>query len=301
MNEEKYYTVIENYIKKNEISRKRKILQENYDTLNNYWNIGKLLVEAQGGKKRAKYGNELIKKWSIEFEKNYGSKYSYRELYKMRQFYLAFTNLPTVSADLSWSHIIEILPIKNENKRNFYINEVITYNLSVRELREKIKLNSYERLLNKPGKLDIITPKKEYSILEDIKNPILIKLKENQEINSEKDLEASIISQIAFVLTQFGKGFCFIDNQYMIKGHSIDILLFNYEINAFVVVELKFRELRKEDKSQTEFYMNLVDENLKKAHHNKTMGIIISKSQNNYIANFVKSNSLIPLIYKLQS
>lgn len=204
-------------------------------------------------------------------------------------------------SQVSWSNITLLLPLKDANERIYYTNLCLENNLSARKLKELIKSDSYNRLINKPTNLELVIPQQEYSISKDMKSPIIIKVEKSSQIKNEKDLEASIISQIAFVLTQFGKGFCFIDNQYMIKGHSIDILLFNYEINAFVVVELKFRELRKEDKSQTEFYMNLVDENLKKAHHNKTMGIIISKSQNNYIANFVKSNSLIPLIYELQS
>ena len=108
MQEEKYYIEIESYIKKNEVNKRRRVLEENYDALKNYWHIGKILVEAQGGSSRAKYGNELIKKWSIEFTKNYGNNYSHRELYKMRQFYLDFPILPTMSAKISWSHIIEV-------------------------------------------------------------------------------------------------------------------------------------------------------------------------------------------------
>lgn len=65
MNVQKYYVEIENYIKRNEINKRRRVLEENYDTLRNYWEVGRLLVEAQGGSFRAKYGNELIKKWSI--------------------------------------------------------------------------------------------------------------------------------------------------------------------------------------------------------------------------------------------
>ena len=142
MQEQEYYIEIESYIKKNEVNKRRRVLEENYDTLKNYWHIGKILVEAQGGNSRAKYGNELIKKWSIEFTKNYGNNYSHRELYKMRQFYLDFPILPTMSAKISWSHIIEVLPIKDINKRNYYLNEVIKNNLSVRKLREEIKSNS---------------------------------------------------------------------------------------------------------------------------------------------------------------
>lgn len=115
MKEYEYYIEIENYIKKNEINKKRRILEENYDTLNNYWNIGKLLVEAQGGEKRAKYGNKLIKKWSEEFTKNYGKGYDYTNLSRFRQFYLSFSIIGP-PAQLSWTHIVKLLPIKDINK-----------------------------------------------------------------------------------------------------------------------------------------------------------------------------------------
>ncbi len=96
MYEEKYYTEIESYIKKNEINKRRRVLEENYDTLNNFWEIGRLLVEAQGGKDNNKRGNELIKKWSIKYTKNYGIGYSYANMARFRQFYLVFPKFATV-------------------------------------------------------------------------------------------------------------------------------------------------------------------------------------------------------------
>jgi len=301
MKENDYYVEIENYIKRNEVNKKRRILEENYDTLNNYWNIGKLLVEAQGGEARAKYGNELIKKWSIKFTRNYGKGYDVSNLKRFRQFYLLFSKGATVSHQLSWSHIVEVLPIKDENMRNYYLNQCIIHNLSIRKLREEIKSNSYERLVNKPDKIDLIVPKKEYSILDDMKNPIIIKVENGREVKNEKDLETTILSEITFILTQLGKGFCFIGNQYKINNYYIDILLFNIDLNCYVVVELKVRKLKVEDKAQVESYMKLVDDNLKKSMQNKTIGIIISKEQDNYVANFVRSEALIPLTYKIKS
>ena len=90
MKEQDYYVEIESYIKRNEVNKKRRVLEENYDNLNNYWNIGKLLVEAQGGEVRAKYGDELIKKWSVKFTRNYGKGYDVTNLRKFRQFYNIF-------------------------------------------------------------------------------------------------------------------------------------------------------------------------------------------------------------------
>ena len=202
-------------------------------------------------------------------------------------------------SQLSWSVICKLLPIKEPNKRNYYFNLCIQRNLSVRELQKEIKSNSYERLINKPDHIELITLKERYDITTDMKNPIIIKVNKNKQIKNEKDLELTILSEISFILNQLGTGYAFIDNQYKIKNHNIDLLLFNYKLNAFVVVELKIRKLKVEDKAQTEMYMKLVDENLKESHHSKTLGIIISKEQDGYVVNFIKSDSLIPLTYEL--
>ncbi len=146
MNE--YYEEIEQYIKRNEVNKVARRLEENKDSLTNYWHIGRLLVEAQGGEKRAKYGNELIKKWSEKFSKRYGQGYSYVNMTRFRKFYLTFPILSPV-VKVSWSLIMILLPIKDENKRNYYINLCITKQLSKRELEREIKNNTYERLLEK--------------------------------------------------------------------------------------------------------------------------------------------------------
>ena len=136
MKEENYYNEIESFIKKNEINKKRRILEENYDILNNYWNIGRLLVEVQGSSLHARRRDKLIEKWSIEFTKDYGKGYDATNLRKFRQFYNAFPKCAPVGRVITCSHIREVLPIKDENKRNYYINLCIERNLSKRELIE---------------------------------------------------------------------------------------------------------------------------------------------------------------------
>ena len=132
-----------------------------------------------------------------------------------------------------------------------------------------------------------------------MKNPIIIKVDKNKEIRSEKDLELTILSEIEFILTQLGSGYTFVGSQYKINNYYIDILLFNIKMNCYVVVELKLRNLKIEDKAQVEMYMKLVDENLKESYHSKTLGIIISKEQDKFVANFVRSDNLIPLTYEI--
>ena len=299
MTEEKYYQEIEHLIKRNEINKRARKLEEKNDTIVIYWQIGKTLVEAQGGSRRAKYGNELIKKWSTKLTEIYGKGYDYTNLSRFRKFYLCFPILGT-ACQLSWSYYRYLISIKNENKRNYYINLCIKNHLTVRELRKEIKSNSYERLIDKETKIDIITPTK-YSITTDMKNPVIIPVQ--NEVISEHDLEINILANLDFFFRQLGSGFTYVGHQYKISdgknNYYIDILLFNIKLNCYVCVELKMRKLKKEDKAQVEYYMKLVDQELKEIHHNHTIGIIITKESDEFIVNFVHQSDIVPLSYEL--
>ena len=203
---------------------------------------------------------------------------------------------------MTWSIIRLILPKENKNKRNYYINLCNTNNLSRRELEREIKNNSYERLEHKPDKIDVVVPTKVPAITNNFKNPILLELKD-KEIKSESDLEKLIYSQLSCVFLQLGNGFMWVGNQYKVsdgnKNYFIDMLLYNVKYNCYVVVEIKCRKLKKEDKGQVEFYMNLFDNYVKEASNNQTIGIIITKDQDKFVANFVRSEKVVPLTYEL--
>ena len=297
-----YLNEANEYIKRVEIGKSIREANANRELVECYWNVGRLIVEAQGGKDKAKYGNELLKKWAEKLIKEYGKGYDYSNLRRFRQFFLEFPNCGALRHNLSWTIIRTILPIKDENKRNYYINLCITNNLSKRELEREIKNNSYERLEHKPDKIDILVPSKVQSITDNFMNPILLKLKD-KEVKNELDLEKLIYSQLSYVFLQLGNGFTWVGNQYKVSdgnnNYFIDMLLYNYKYNCFVVVEIKCRKLKKEDKGQVEFYMKLVDEYVKEPSNNPTIGIIITKEQDKFVANFVRSEKLIPLTYEL--
>ena len=124
------------YIKRVEIGKTLRETSANKELVECYWNVGRLIVEAQGGKEKAKYGNELIKKWAEELTKKYGKGYDYTNLVRFRQFYLCFPILGPLGPILNWTIIKLILPIKDENKRNYYINLCLENNLSRRELEK---------------------------------------------------------------------------------------------------------------------------------------------------------------------
>ena len=271
-----YYNEIKNELINNEINKKVKNYSINKSDLNAYYNVGKMLSEA--GKH---YGDGIIKEYSEKLKIELGKSYSVRLLYRMLKYYnfISSGKLPTLSAKLSWSHYDEILKFKEINKILYYINVSEQQNLSIRQLREKIKLKEYERLPNDTK--NKILNKKESNILDFVKNPIMIKNSNNYKIISEQILQKLILEDIEYFMKELGNSFSFIGSEYKIKLDNtfnyIDLLLFNIEYNCYVVVELKLNELKKEHIGQIQVYMNYIDENLKKITQNKTIGIIFFK------------------------
>ena len=276
-----YYNEIKNELINNEIYKRVKDYSKNRNELSVYYNVGKLLSEA--GKH---YGEGIIKEYSRKLTIEIGSGYGISNLKRMRQFYLIVEKGVALPHQLSWSHILAILPINNINEINYYISISIEQNLSYRQLRGKIKSKEYQRLDDKT-KLKLIN--KEETVVSDfIKNPIIIRNKYNvdKEHITEKILQKLILEDIEKFLLELGTGFSFIKSEYKIKIGStynyIDLLLFNYTYNCFVVIELKVTELKKEHIGQIEVYMNYVDKNIKTINQDKTIGVIICKKDNGY-------------------
>ena len=293
-----YYNEIKTEILNNEITKRVKDYSKNKSDLTTYYNVGKLLSEA--GKH---YGEGIIKEYSEKLSNDLKKKYSTRLLYKMLKFYnyCDLEILPTMSAKLTWSHFDELLSISNKNIINYYIKVCENNNLSVRQLRERIKNKEYERL-DEQTKLKLIK-KEKLEVQDAIKNPIIICNKSNYEIVSEKVLQKLILEDIPAFLDELGNGFTFIRNEYKIKvGNNynyIDLLLYNIEFNCYVVVELKVTELKKEHIGQIEVYMNYIDKNLRKPTQDKTIGIILCKKDNKFIMEYCSDERIKVREYEL--
>ena len=291
-----YYDEIKNELVNNEITKKVKDYSKNRSDLTTYYNVGKLLSEA--GKH---YGEGIIKEYSKRLTNEFGTKFGITLLKRIRQFYIVIEKGATMSHQLSWSHYCELLPVNSIDKINYYIKITKEQNLSIRELRTKIKNNEYERL--DESTKEKIKEKEELKVPDLVKNPIQIKNTSGNNEISEKVLQKLILEDIPSFLDELGNGFTFVRNEYKIKigdrYNYIDLLLFNYEFNCFVVVELKVSELKKEHIGQIEFYMNYIDKNLKNINQNKTIGIIICKKENKYVIEYCSDDRIIAREYEL--
>ena len=290
-----YYEKIKNELINNEVYKKVKDYSKNKSDLNTYYKVGKLLNDA--GKN---YGEGVIKKYSDRLTKELGKGYGLSNLKNMRKFY-NIAKSQTVSDLLNWSHYVELLKIDDINKINYYIRITEEQNLSVRKLRERIKSREYERLDDKTK--EKLINKKETKIGDLIKDPILIKNKYNTDKISEKMLAEIIMDNIEEFLSELGVGYSFIKKEYPIKigerYNYIDLLLFNYEYNCFVVIELKINEIKKEHIGQIETYMNFIDKNLKTINQNPTIGIIVCKKKNGYLFKYVTNENIYEREYEL--
>ena len=268
-----YYNEIKNELINNEINRKVKNYSINKSDLDTYYNVGKLLLDAGN-----QYGESIIKEYSLKLTEELGLGYSQRNLRNMRQFYKVSQKWQTLSAKLSWSHYCEILWL-DDNKFQYYVKISELNSLSIRQLRERIKSNEYERL-PESTKNKIINQDKS-NVVDFVKNPIIIKNNNKYDIFSEKVLQKLILEDIENFLDELGNGFTFIKSEYPIildnRYNYIDLLLYNIKYKCYVVVELKVTELKKEHTGQIMTYMNYIDKNIKTIEENGTVGIIICK------------------------
>ena len=278
------------------LKKKHKLLEEN-STLNTYFEIGRLIVEAQGGEERAKYGNDLINTWSKILTKEYGKGYDASNLRRMRQLYVVFQKCGPVG-HISWTHYRYILPIKEESKRNYYINLCIKQNLSKRQLQEKIKNKEYERLEYKEN-IELITDSSEITVKDMIKNPILIKTNKKIDKLDEKALKQFILEKIEEFLLELGYGFTYVGSEYRLGKFKCDLLFFNYELKCFVVIELKIRKLMPSDIGQIKYYINYIDRNIKKGYMNESIGIILCKENDEIVVKYVTDERVLFSTYEL--
>ena len=291
-----YYNEIKNELVNNEINRKVKNYSINKSDLNAYYNVGRMLSEAGNH-----YGEGIIKEYSKKLTYELGKGYSKRNLWLMLKFYELNEKVQTLSAQLSWSHYCELLSFENTDKINYYIELVKNNNLSVRQLRERIKSNEYERLPDET-KNKIVT-KEKVEVKDLVPNPILIRNKNNIEIVTEKALHNLILEDIESFMQELGNSYSFIGSEYKVKigdrNHYIDLLLFNIKFNCYVVVELKVIEFKVEYISQVQKYMNYLDKNIKEVSNNNTIGILICKRENRFVIEYCSDERIAVREYKL--
>ena len=274
-------------------SRKKVAYEVNNTMLFAYWNVGRVIVEnEQNGNIKAEYGKQIMKELSKELRKSLGSGFSVSNLFNMRKLYITYPKFQTVSGKLSWSHYCELLSINNVDERNFYEQECINSNWSVRELKRQLETSLFERLLLSKGKKN---KKKVYELSKNgqiinspedvLKEPYVFEflgVKENKPI-LEKDLEQKLVKHIEEFLLELGKGFMFVGTQQRVTlgntHYYVDMVFYNKILKCYVLIDLKIGQMKAEYAGQMNMYLNYYNEEINDKEDNKPIGIILCKSK----------------------
>ena len=289
-----------------------------------YWEIGRRIVEfEQKGKKRAKYGSELLQQLSSDLTKKFGRGFSERNLQQMRLFYTLWQKSQTLSAEseiknlaeyfpLPWSAYVRLMSVKDEDAREFYESEALRGGWSVRQLNRQISSQFYERTLlsrNKaamlekgsiPEKNDITTPE------EVIKDPFILEFLGLKDEYSENDLEEALIQHLETFLLELGSDFAFIARQKRLrignKWYRVDLVFYHRRLRCLVLIELKIGEFSHADAGQMHLYCNYASEHWTHKDENPPVGLILCAEKDHAVAKYALEglpNKILASEYKL--
>ena len=291
--DECFYEDVKNIL---EEARKRTYQNIQREMVFAYWQIGKMIVQKQSGNPRADYGDGLLCELSAQMTRDFGKGFTERNLRAMRQFYLVFPKWHAVCAELSWSHYRLLVRVEDEAARNFYINETINSNWSVRQLEREISTFSYQRYLVSYGDHNVVkdTAKKEPPINpeEIIKDPYVLEFAGYKADTSfyEKDLESALITHLNEFLLELGNGFAFVARQkrFDMDGRNfyVDLVLYNYKLKCFVLIDLKRGDLTHQDIGQMQMYVNYYTRELTEPGDNPPIGIVLCADKSDTLVKY---------------
>jgi len=278
-------------------SKQQAVIQLNNTMILSYWEIGERLKTEILKDKRATYGQEVVKKISKELTLEYGRGYSKASLFRMIQVYESFSDkqiVATLSRQLSWSHFIELIKIKDEVKREFYIAMCSTESWNVRTLRERINSMLFERtaISKKPEE----TIRKDLKCLNDdnkmstelfLRDPCLLDFLELRDDFSEKDLENAILKELERFILEFGSDFAFLSRQKRIQignnDYVMDLLFYHRKLKRLVLIELKLGEFIPHYKGQVELYLKWLSKYEKQEDEQEPIAIILCASKDSEV------------------
>jgi len=264
-----------------------------------YWNVGRLIVEKQGGKERADYGDGLIEELSKRLTKEYGKGFDKTNLSRMRLFHILFPICDALRQQLTWTHYRLLMRVENQNARNYYLEECSKSHWSTRQLERQINSFFYERILSsktekskKAVATEIYTKELDMSPLDFIKDPYVLEftgLKQDEHLY-ENELEKALLTHLQKFLLELGRGFTFESRQKRIsfdENHFyIDLVFYNYILKCFVLIDLKIGKLTTNDTGQMTTYINYYTQEMMLEGDNPPIGIILCSDKSDSLVKY---------------
>lgn len=259
-----------------------------------YWHIGKRINEEILNFERADYGEQIVQTLSTQLSKEYGASFAEKNLRRMMQFSKVFPEKEIVVSlirQLSWTHILAIIPISQPLKRDFYIEMCKLEKWSVRTFRERINSMLYERtaISKKPeltiqNDLDLLKNEKQLSADLVFRDPYFLDFLGLKDAYSEKDLESTILVELQKFIIELGSDFAFMARQKRITidadDYYIDLLFYHRRLKCLVAIDLKLGKFEAGFKGQMELYLHWLEKYETMEGENKPIGMILCASKN---------------------
>jgi predicted nuclease of restriction endonuclease-like (RecB) superfamily len=262
-----------------------------------YWQVGRQIVEfEQGGKSKAEYGKALISNLASDLCLRHGRGFSRSNLIRFRQFYLAWPIGATLSHQLSWSIIVELLKINDPLERSFYEQQTLSERWSVRELIRQKESALFLRLAASKDTTEILRLAAQGQIIEQaadlLREPYVfefLKIPEPYQV-SETQLEAQLCNHLQQFLLELGKGFTFVGRQYRITlnntHYKVDLVFYHRILNCFVLIDLKINDVQHHDIGQMNMYLGYFASEENTEGDNPPIGIILSRNKDELLVEY---------------
>ncbi len=279
----------------------------NSEMLVTYWKIGKYIVDfEQKGNIKAEYGKQLLLKLSRDLTQSYGRGFSRSNLQYMRLLYKHYPICQTLSGKLTWSHYIELITIEDKLSRDFYENQAIAENWSIRELKRQKKTGLFHRLAIDKNKDEILELSKKGQIIRTendfVKNPHVFEFMNFPEDYryTESDIEKAILSNLQQFLLEFGKGFAFVGRQQRITLNNrhffVDLVFYHIKLKCYVLIDLKIGKIVHENIGQMKLYLGYYAKEVNCETDNEPIGIILSEEKDDVMIEYAMLNDTSKLV-----
>ena len=249
-----------------------------------YYEIGTIINE------RKSWGSKYIQNLANDL-KEYGKGYSYDNLYRMSQFASEFNKAEVMEQlvpQIPWGTILLVMKkSKSHEEMLYYINETHKHGWSRSMVLNQIAMKSYERSLIEPSTSEIV--KSDDLINEVFKDTYVFDFLDKEKIKTEKDLKDQMIDNVIKFLSELGNGFSLVGREYELKtptgeNYYPDLLMYHTKIHAYVVIEVKIGKFHPSDLGQLIFYVNAIDDLEKDEIDNDTIGLLLCKDADSYVA-----------------
>ncbi|MBK8516654.1 MAG: DUF1016 family protein [Saprospiraceae bacterium] len=249
-----------------------------------YWHLGKKINDHFLNKERAEYGEKVVANVSIQLEHQFGRSYTLRNVRRMMQFAQEFEDLEIVTSlmtQLSWTHFVELFPLKKQEQKLYYAHKIATERWSVRETKYQIERKAFER-----NEIATLPVSEEFTDIQNtFKDPYFLDFLGLKDGYLETDLESAIIKELELFILELGNGFAFVERQKRIildgKDFYLDLLFYHRKLKRLVAIELKLGDFKPAYKGQMELYLKWLNKYEKQDDENNPIGLILCAGKSN--------------------